>query len=336
MSFDSRRILSWIDQIFESQLDKLHAVGQRALYNIVVSNKDTPYLLEWSLDRCFAPDHPRALKSYFDVVTRVLYEHEDCQIQFWWVLAVLLFLLGHEESNIRVQSIKMLQRLEARRQQNSRIQDFDISISDRTTAVYKLASYEISSRLSKTHADLALHIFSKFAYHFRNLHPDIQRQMVPSVLCWIQMIELQVDPDGQPTAQSYMVLANLLELTFKTSSVLHNEIQALWQALATGHPGNVQLVLDFVISLCSERKDQVTVYYAKQIIVYVAQGPAASKVVEFLLMKITPKNMVSTQRVSGPSFADNRGLPYTAHLSEVLPGVNKTVRLRPFLSPVPH
>ena len=310
-------MLLWVDQIFGSQHDKLHLIGQRALYNLIIHNQDVPYLLEWCIDQCFTPDRPRALESYFTVVTKILNEQENFQTPFWRILAALLFLIGNQQSEIRVQSIKLLQLLETRRNQNSGIQEFDINISDHTTAVYKLASYEISSRLSKTHHELAFYVFSQFSYHFRGMHVDAQRQMVPSILSWIQMIELQIETDGRPTAQSYTVLANLLEITFKTNSVLHNEVQALWQALATGHPGNVQLVLDFVIHLCSDRRDQATVYYAKQIIVYMAQGAAASKVVEFLLMKITPKNMVCPpSEVTLPNM-DNAGLPYTAELATV-------------------
>ena len=325
LSFDSRRILSWIDQVLGTQTDKLHVIGRRALYNLIVNNRDVPQLLEVSIEQCYAPGRPRALESYFRVFTTILNEHEDYPIHFWRVLAALLFLLGNEKSEIRVQSAKLLQRLEQRRQQNSKIQDFDISISDRTTAVHKLASFEISRRLSKEHKELAFFIFSQFSFHFRNIHPDYQRQMVYTVLPWIQVIELQVDPEGNPTAQSYMLLANLLEITTKSSSVIHNEVQALWKALATGHAGNVQLVLNFVISLCLERRDQTFVYYAKQIIVYMAGPEAGQKVIEFLLLQITPKNMVHTQRDSIKTFTDNAGLPYVADLSEALPIVNRQV-----------
>ena len=89
--------------------------------------------------------------------------------------------------------------------------------------------------------------------------------MVAAILPWIQIIELKVDPNGGPTAQSYVLLANLFEITIKSSSALHNEVQALWQALATGpHAGNVQLVLDFIMSLCLDRREQNFVEYAKQ------------------------------------------------------------------------
>ena len=325
LSFDTRRMLSWIDQIFRTQLDKVHAIGRRALHNLIINNRDVLYLLEVSVEQCYKPDHPRALESYFDVVVRVLNEYEDYPLPFWRILAALLFLLGNEKSEIRIQSAKLLQRLEERRHQNSKIHDFDISISDRTTAVHKLASFEISRRLSKEHKDLAYFIFSQFSFHFRKIPPDNQRQMVYAILPWIQVIELQVEPNNKPTTQSYMLLANLLEITTKTSSVLHNEVQALWKALATGHPGNVQLVLNFVIDLCLDRRDQAFVYYAKQIIVYMAGDVAGSKVVEFLLLLITPKNMVHIPPEPIIIPTESLGLPYMFNLSEALPAANKQV-----------
>ena len=323
-------MLSWIDQIFGTQLDKVHAIGKRALHNLIINNRDVSYLLEVSIEQCYTPDRPRALESYFDVVALVLKEHEDYPLPFWRILAALLFLLGNEKSEIRMQSAKLLQRLEERRQQNSKIYDFDISISDRTTAVHKSASFEISRRLSKEHKDLAYFIFSQFSLHFRNIHPDNQRQMVYAILPWIQVIELQVEPNTKPTAQSYMLLANLLEITTKTSSVLHNEVQALWRALATGHPGNVQLVLNFVIDLCLDRRDQAFVYYAKQIIVYMAGDVAGPKVVEFLLLLITPKNMVHTPPEPIIVPPDSLGLPYVADLSEAVATANKLVSVKTF------
>lgn len=302
------------------------------MYNLIVSNRDTPYLLEVSIEQCYAPDRPDALESYIDVVTNVIHEFEDYPIPFWRILAALLFLLGNEKSKIRTQSAKLLQRLEQRRQQNSRIQDFDISIADQTTAVFKSASFEISRSLSKEHKDLAYFIFSQFSLHFRNIHPDNQRQMVYAILPWIQVIELKVEagpqkPDQKkPTAQSYMLLANLLEITTKTSAVLHNEVQALWRALATGHPGNAQLVLNFVIDLSLDRGDQAFVRYAKQIIVYMAGDAAGPKVVEFLLQQITYKHTVHKTPAPIMMPPDSLGLPYVADLSEALPIVNQQVR----------
>ena len=325
-SFDVRRMLSWIHQIFGTPSDKNHAIGRRALCNLIMHNRDTPYLLERSIERLYVVDPPRALESYFEVVTKVLTEQPDYPLAFWRILAALLFTLGNEKSEIRMKSAKLLRIHEQRQQKNSKMQDFDISISDRTTAVYKLAQFEISKRLASQHTQLAFFIFSQFSVHFKAMRPDSQRNMVAAILPWIQVIELQVEPNGRPTAQSYMLLANLLEITTTASGALHNEIQALWQAVATGpHAGNVQLILDFVISLCLDRREQSFVAYAKQIIVYLSSTPAGQKVVEFLLLQITSRNMVQKQQEPTVLPPDNLGLPYVADLSEALPIGSKQV-----------
>ena len=274
-------------------------------------------------------DPPRTLESYFEVVTKVLTEQSDYPVAFWRILGAVLFTLGNSKSDVRMKSAKLLRLLEQRQQKNSKIQDFDISISDRTTAVYKLAQFEISKRLAKQYTELAFFIFSEFSIHFKDIHPDSQRNMVAAILPWIQVMELQLEPNGGPTTQSYMLLANLLEITTKASGALHNEIQALWQALATGpHAGNVQLILDFVINLCLDRREQSFVDYAKQIVVFLSSTPAGQKVVDFLLLQINPRNMVQKQREPTVIPPDQLGLPYVADLSEALPIGNKQVSLQ--------
>ena len=321
LQFDIRRMLSWIDTIFNTGSDRMHVIGRRALKNLIVHNKDFPYLLEHSITRCYIADVPKVLESYFEVVTQVLIEHPDYPMPFWRLLGIGLYTLGSELSEIRSKSAHVLRALEERKLRNSKIQDYDISISDKTKAVYKLAQFEISKRLSKQHSELAFLIFSEFTMYFKDLQSNAQRNMVAAILPWIQIVELQVDPNGGPTAQSYNLLANLFEITIKSSSALHNEVQALWQALATGpHAGNVQLVLDFIMSLCLDRREQNFVEYAKQIVVFLSSTPAGVKVVEFLLMQITPKAMIPNEkRELIPPPPDAATMPYLAELSEALP-----------------
>ena len=324
LSFDIRRMLSWIDQIFSTKHDKLHAIGRRALRKLIVYNKGYPYLLETSVEMCYVAHRPKALESYFEVVTQVLMEHTDYPLAFWRVLGAVLCTLGNEKSHIRMKSARLLRTLEQRQQRSSKLQDFDISISDKTTAVYKLAQFEISKRLAKKHSELAFLIFSQFSLHYKTAHPDHQRNMVAAILPWIQTMDLQLQPGGTPTVQTHMLLANLLEITTKSSTALHNEVQALWQALATGpHGGNVQVVLDFVISLCLDKREQSFVDYAKQIVVFLSSTPAGQRVVEFLLLQITPRNMVQQKRDSMQLPSDSMGLPYIADFADALPIGNR-------------
>ncbi|KAB5523925.1 cell morphogenesis protein-like protein [Coniochaeta sp. 2T2.1] len=325
LQFDVRRMLHWIDSIFNSGSDRMNVIGRRALKNLIVHNQEYPYLLEHCIAKCYGSDMPKVLENYFTVVTEVLLEHPDYPSPFWRLLGLCLFTLGNDESEIRSKSAHVLRTLEERQPQarSSKIQDFDISISDKTKAVYKLAQFEISKRLAKQHTDLAFHIFSEFTLYFKDQNDPAQRNVIAVILPWIQSIELQVDPNGGPIAQSYVLLANLLEITIKSSSALHNEVQALWQALATGpHPGNVRLVLDFIMSLCLERREQNFVEYAKQIVVFLASTVATpgNKVVDFLLLQITPKAMVPNEkRETIPTPPDVSGFPYCADLSEALP-----------------
>lgn len=328
LQFDVGRMLSWIEIIFSTVSDKWHAIGRDALKKLIIHNKEHSYLLERSIEMCYTTERPKCLESYFEVVSQVLIEHTDYPLGFWRILGAVLVTLGNQKREIRMKSAKLLRILEERQQKSSRLQDFDISISDKTTAVYKLAQFETSKRLAKQHSDLAFTLFSEFSLHFRNLQPDNQRNMVAAILPWVQTMELQVDPNGGPTARSYMLLANLFEITIRCSTVLPNEVQALWRALATGpHGGNVQLVLDFIISLCLERKEQNFVEYAKQVVVFLSGTPAGSKVIEFFLLQVIPKNMVQERKDITPAPIDTMSLPYVADLGTVLPVGNKQAGL---------
>lgn len=322
-------MLTWIDIIFDTQSDKTHAIGRRALKNLIIHNKEHPYFMGRSIEMCYMAKNPKALESYFEIVTDVLMEREDFAPAFWKILCAGLYTLGNENNHLRIKSARLIRALEERQDKSSKLQDLDISISDKTIAVYKRAQFETSQRLAQQHHDLAFHVFSEFSRFFKDLVPDHQRNMVAAMLPWIQTIELQLDPNGGPTATSYMLLVNLFEITVRCGNALHNEIQALWQALSNGpYAGNVQLVLNFIISVCLDRKEQNFVDYAKQIVVYLAGTQAGSKVVDFLLLQITPKAMVQEKdkRQLHVAPLEANQLPYLADLNSVLPGGNKQVR----------
>jgi hypothetical protein len=320
LQFDVRRMLSWIDSIFETPSDRTHAIGRRALTNLIIHNREHPYLLDRAIEMCYLSKSSKSLESYFEVVTRVLTEREDYTLPFWKVLSAGLYTLGHENNEIRMKSARLLRTLEAREQKNSKLQDLDISISDKTIAVYKLAQFETSRRLAKQHSELAFLVFSQFSYYFKDLQPDHQRNMVAAMLPWVQTVELQVNPENKPTANSYMLLVNLFEITVRCGNALHNEIQALWQALATGpYAGNVQLILEHCIQLCLDKREQNYVDVSKQIVVHLSSTPAGLKVVEYLLLKINPRNMVIDKREPIAPPPDAANLPYLADLGALLP-----------------
>ncbi|KAI9891339.1 MAG: Cell morphogenesis protein PAG1 [Vezdaea aestivalis] len=321
LQFDIRRMLSWIDSIFATQSDRTHLIGRRALKNLIIHNPTHPFLLDHAIENCFVSNAPRCLESFFEVVTRVIIETPHYPIAFWKIIGLGLFTLGNEKSQIRSKSAQLLRVSEERIQKGSKVQDYDVSVADKTIAVYKLAQFEISKRLAHTHSEYAFHVFSDLSRHFSRLQPASQRNTIEAILPWLHTIELQLDPNGGPTASSHMLLTNLLEITIRFSGTLHNEVQAIWQALATGpHGGNVQLILDFIIQICLDRREQNFVEYAKQVVVFLSSTPAGSKVVEFLLGQISPRTMVSEKREPNVTQPEAFGaLPYFADLNLALP-----------------
>ncbi|RMZ87316.1 hypothetical protein DV736_g5459, partial [Chaetothyriales sp. CBS 134916] len=325
LAFNIPRMLNWIESIFYVPNDKIHAIGRHALRQLLVFNADQAAIMEDAIKSCYRTQDLKALESYFDVVAEVIIQDPNYPVEFWRVIATVIFTLGSESRSVRMKSAKLLRTVDERQEKSSNLQDFDISISDKTRAVYKLAQFEYSKRLAQAHAGLAFMIFSEFSLHYKASSTDQQRNIVASILPWMQTVELQVDPStGSPTAESHMLLANMFEITIRSTTAMHNEVQALWQALSTGpHAGNVQHILDFIIFMCLERKEQNFVDYVKQIIVYLASTPAGARVLDFFLLQLTPKTMVNDKKSSDLAIPDTTHMPYTANLNELLPSGNK-------------
>jgi hypothetical protein len=325
LSFNLPRMLSWIDAIFDTQNDKMHAIGRRALRLLLLNNPEHSRFVEHAIESCYRTDNQKSLSSYFEVVAEVLIEQPTYPVEFWRILGTVVFTLGSESRELRMKSARLLRTLDERQATSSNLQEFDISISDKTRAVYKLAQFEYSRRLASAHPHLAFLIFSEFSLHYKTAQTDHQRNIVASILPWLQTLELQVDPNtGGPTAVSYMLLVNMFEITICSGTPMHNEVQALWQALATGpHAGNVQLILDFIIYLSLEKREQNFVEYAKQIVVYLSTTPAGSRVLEFFLLQLTPKNMVNDKKKTENIVPETAHLPYVADMENMLPTGNK-------------
>ncbi|KAK5955796.1 Cell morphogenesis protein PAG1 [Knufia fluminis] len=329
LQFNIPRILSWIDSVFTSRESKLHEIGQRALKNLILHNANALIFVEHAVQCCYGVKGLVALENCFNILADVLMQQPDFPISTIKVLGAVIFTLGHESRGIRIKSARLLRFLDDKEQKSSNLQHFDISISDKTRAVYKAAQFEYSRRLAQTHPDLAFHIFSEFCLQFRNVSPDIQRGMVAAILPWLQTLELQVLPNSnQPTDLSYMLLVNMIEITVRSGGALHNEVQALWQALATGpYGGNVQLVLDFIIDLSLERREQNFVYFAKQIVVFLSVTPAGSKIFQHFLQQLAAKNMPNERKAASQLVPDASHLPYVADLETLLPTGNRQATL---------
>lgn len=329
LQFNIGRMLSWIDSVLTSREHRLHEIGQKALKNLILHNANTNVFIEHAIQCCYGTKGFVALENYFNVIADVVMQHSDFPVNSIKVLGAVMFTLGHESRDIRIKSAKVLRFLDNKEQKGSNFQHFDITISDKTRAVYKAAQFQYSKRLAQTHPNLAFHVFSEFCLQFRNVAADIQRSMAAAILPWLQSLELQVLPGSNaPTDLSHMLLVNMVEITIRSGTALHNEVQALWQALATGpYGGNVQLILDFIIDLSLERREQNFVYCAKQIVVYLSVTPAGSKIFDFFLLQLAAKNMPNERKPPSQATPNTSNLAYVADLETILPMGNRQASL---------
>ena len=326
LHFDIEGVFGWVESIFQAPSDRLHRIGRRALKNVLMHNQPSTLLLSQAIRRCYIYDSSlKVTQSYFSVVSDVLIEVPDYLHGHYQTISLCLFKIGDENAEVRTKAATLLRVTEERNFNICRVQDYEVSISDKTAAVYKRAQFELSKSLSKIHPEEALFVFSEFTMFFNIVEPKAQRDILAVLLPWIQTIELQLDPNGDPTPSSYMVMANLFEITIKFSNKIHNEVEALWVALATApYAGNVKVILEFIINQSLERREQSFVEFGKQVVVFLASTPAGQKLVEALIAYLQPRLMTINQRELSIE-PEASQFPYLASLSAALPQANKQV-----------
>jgi hypothetical protein len=319
MSFNFEELFRWIESIFATPSDRTHRIGRRALRNILLYNQKTD-LLKNAIRLCYVYESSsKATQSYFSVICEVLKEVPHYLDGIWKIMTLCLFKLGDENADVRLQAAKLLRVIEEGEFGISRVQDFEVSISDKTVAVYKRAQFQLSKTLSLYYGELAVFVFSELTMFFNLTEGKAQRDILHALLPWIQQIDLTLEPSGELSPSSYMVLANLFEITVKFSSKIHSEIQAVWQSLATApYMGNVQVILDFIINQSLERREQSFVEFGKQIIVFLSETPAGAKLVEALSYYLQPKLMTINLREPSP-IPDCSIFPYVADLKVAVP-----------------
>lgn len=322
MSFDVSAIFLWANSVFEANTDRMRAIGRRAIINMLRSNKGHTDILSRTITYCYHSESgPRASECYFFALADVLIEDNEYPCEMRQSVALGLFKIGDDRSQVRVKAAALLKAVEFRFFGKSRVQDYEISISDRTTAVYKRAQFNLSNHFSLEYDDLKFTIFSELSMFFHVVTPPLRRDILAIMIPWISNMELQLDPNGKiPSPSAYMVMTNLFEITIRFSSEIQNEVEALWVTLAsTRHMGNVRAILDYLINTGVERRDPAFVEYSKQIVVYIASTPAGSKLVEALVAYIQPTSMLPTAGEAKEYSGIHEMFPYIADLMLVLP-----------------
>lgn len=311
VSFNIERLMLWIHGMFTRNSDKANEIGRRALTSIILQNRDERLPAEITLENFYEATTTRCLKSYLEV-TLVTFDHLMALVGRPKILTALLYTLANSDGSIRTLSARLLRALDENRVRDSvkdgnnearpcNVQEYDMSISDRTTAVYKKANFDLTLKLSRAFSSQSDLVFAEFSKNFQKLKANTegQRSFVHAILPWLTEFELQVSEAGDLTAPSYMMLMNLMEITLNYSAPLQHEIQALWQALVSHNKGNISIILTFTMDLTLEKRNPALVEVARQIIVFMSTTRTGEQLRTALLQQIVPSKMESDERQTG-------------------------------------
>lgn len=292
--------MHWVHQMFLKNSDSVNDIGRRALRNIYVNNPREQMPRQKLITKLYDGTSMRCLNNYLSVASSVGISHLVRTLGTPTVLTALLFTLSNSDGTIRTMSARLLRELDempdsSKAVPSCKIQTFDMSISDRTPAVYKKAQFGISAKLAEAFASISDNVFAEFSRHFKRLgaNAEEQRNFIHAILPWIKNLDLQWQQQSQEiTPRAYMVLMNLLEITLNYSAPLQHEVQALWQTLVAGpYRGNVRLILDFTMDLTLEKRNPQLVEVARQIIVFLSDTQAGERLVDGLIQQIAPMKM---------------------------------------------
>ena len=331
------RLLMFTDRLFDLQGDKPQSTGKKALINLISYNREFAYITETTVSKLYTSQKTATTETYLEVLLEIFSQKQIPRIQEWKLVSALLFTLGHGESAVRMKSARLLRIFEETNNVDHDLRKFDIAISDRTRAVNSSAHFEISRDILRHHHsnDFACSLFSEYSRYFIQLKPDLQRSMVLVLLPWLRVIKLEkvdAQEEGKDTytANTYMVLMNLLHMTSQTVANLHNEIQALWQGLIIDQHGsnNLHCILDFVTNLCLEHRDPRFIRIVKQVVVFLAHAEAQKDVVEYLMRSIEPKSFCGWFSSIAVHPTDGlRSLPYVVEIKAIFPGSPQQMRM---------
>ena len=335
MSFDIPALLNWIHALFASEDDRAHEIGKVALRNIITLNMDNNDIYQEVIKECYSSqDSSRTTESYFTIFVDVYLKSVNPEETPYDLVCLATFLIGHDNYEVRLASMKLLKALESKYFGSSTTSDkFTESVCSKTKIVYKKALFDISSHLATLEADGSFIRISYMTKYFNLVGNSSRRDILSCLLPWVQNVVLKYIPteEGiedkekkdyvqQLDSSSLMVLNNLFEITVKFSSKISNEVEALWVTFAS-NSNNFDKIVDFIMRNCLERKNPVFVEYSRQIIDYLSFSQTDPLIViDKLIDNLQPKLMVPPQPKGNNSVAaDTSEFPYVANLWKIIP-----------------
>ncbi|AOA65115.1 RAM signaling network component [Komagataella phaffii CBS 7435] len=316
MSFDINSLMTWIESLCRSKDKQAHAQGKEALLNVLVMNDNLQSIIDMIIRNCYCYHESSASSEiYFTVLVQAFIQKPNFPIKLFECISLGLFGSGSENFNIRSHATKFLVESEKRFFHSSVSERFTESIRSRTRVIYKRAMFNLATYFASRYQEEHMKVISELTMIFHLVGPEQRRDVLVSLIPWVQIVKLELDPENPNYAYSNMVIQNFFEITIKFSDKIQNEVEALWIALANGsHPQNAHEIAKFIMDNSIERKNPIFVGISRQVFVYLSASSAGPDLVNQLITNLEPKCMVPQQpkTLSNPPIALD--LPYVANI----------------------
>ncbi|KFP83474.1 Protein furry homolog-like, partial [Apaloderma vittatum] len=329
-------LYKWLDNILDSQDQKVHQLGCEAVMLLLELNPDQSNLMYWAVDRCYTGSK-RVAAGCFKAIASV-FQNRDYQCDTVTLLNLILFKAADSTRAIYEVAMQLLQILEPkmfRYAHKLEVQRTDGILGQPSPLphLYSVSYYQLSEELARTYPELTLAIFSEVSQRIQTAHPAGRQVMLHYLLPWMNNIELvdlkplptirRQDEDeedslkdreimvnsrrwlrgegwGSPQATA-MVLNNLMYMTAKYGDeVALLEIENVWTTLADSWPKNLKIILHFLISICGVNSEPSLLPYVKKVIVYLGRDKTM-QLLEELVSELQLTDPVS----SGVTHMDN-------------------------------
>ncbi|ODV76748.1 transcriptional activator leucine zipper [Suhomyces tanzawaensis NRRL Y-17324] len=331
MAFELNSLMNWINALFKSRDSKFHEYGRQALRNLLTLNLDDEDIYSCVIIECYSnQESPQTLESYFTIfVEEFLSRDQDLMSVPFDILCLANFLIGNDNFEIRCAALKLLKFLDAKTFKSYSFDKFTELIHSRSKIVYKKALYEVSNHLAELDLKGIYDRISFMTKYFNLVGNESRRDILSCLLPWVQTVQLKhTDVTDSPknkdleslSQPSIMVLNNLFEITVKFSSKISNEVEALWVALGD-NSSNFDIIIDYLLTNCLERKNPIFVEHSRQIVDYLAFAKPEHQlyVIDKFIGNLQPKAMVPPTAKATNANESMLDFPYIANLWKVIP-----------------
>ncbi|KAF9096534.1 Cell morphoproteinsis protein PAG1 [Mortierella sp. AD031] len=292
--FNIDEIFRWIESVFRSPDERLHAIAQNALEALLLHNQDRVDLLEDALNQCYAGDmSQKFIQGHFTALVDIILRVESYPCKVHQMLSLALFKCGDSDIQIRTLAIKLLKVVEARYLADTCAGEYEIGIVNKLPTIYRQAQYVLSARLAQDQAEQTYSLLSEAMMRFDLVRTVWRGEMLYYIAPWLGNVELVVGEDDELSLTSFVVLTNLFYLTVKYGDDHVKEIESLWVQLVAGDNfANIRPIIIFLLDLGLEKRNPEFVHPAKKVIVFLGRTSACSRMVDILINEISPRAMV--------------------------------------------